>query len=263
VPEAAQDRCAIAERDFVAAWWLLAEAGGHELHDDEGVRWFHSGLPDRYTNGVIRTRLREADADGVIDQLAVELRGRGAPFLWWVLPSDEPADLAERLEARGLVAGDAWPAFLLETGAMVEPPAVPGLEVRRVASEDDFAAYLAVMAPILSPSDAFTAFFAGGARGIGFGADVDEQHFLGRLDGSPVATSSLLLAGGAAGIYNVTTVERVRGRGIGAAMTAAAVRAGAERGMRVSTLQASDMGRSVYERLGFTYVCDFRPYQLP
>ena len=74
---------------------------------------------------------------------------------------------------------------------------------------------------------------------------------------------SLVTAGGAAGIYNVTTVEAARGRGIGAAMTVAAVRHGADLGFDLATLQASTMGRPVYERLGFEFVCDLLPYRLP
>lgn len=31
------------ERDFVAAWWTLAQAGGHELHESSRLRWFHTG----------------------------------------------------------------------------------------------------------------------------------------------------------------------------------------------------------------------------
>jgi hypothetical protein len=38
--------CLTVERDFVAAWWLLAEAAGHELHDEPDLRWLHTGLPD-------------------------------------------------------------------------------------------------------------------------------------------------------------------------------------------------------------------------
>lgn len=265
MPDQPGDRCAIVERDFVAAWWLLAEAGGHERHDVDGLRWYHSGGADPFTNAVIGTRLAGggagADADAAIDRLLAELRRRGAPFQWWVLPSDRPADLAERLAARGLAAGGAWAGFALDIEALVPPPPVPGLEIRRVADASSFGAFLDVVAPILSPSEAFTTFFAEGARRIGFGPDADEQHLLGLLDGTPVATTSLLLAGGAAGIYNVATVEAARRRGIGAAITAAAVRAGADRGMRVATLQASDMGRPVYEALGFRPACDFVPYR--
>lgn len=252
---------AIVERDFVAAWWILAEAGGYELHDSDRLRWFHTGAPEAYANGVIGTQLADGEADAVIDATLADLRGRGVPFLWWVLPGSRPRDLAHRLAIRGLAADPAWPGMTLAIDRLLAPAPVPGLEIRRVEGEPDFQRYLDTFGPILAPSEAFRTVFATGARGIGFAPDAAEVHFLGLLDGEPVATASLLTAGGAAGIYNVTTVERARGRGIGAALTAAAVRAGRERGMEVATLQASTMGRSVYERLGFRFVCDLVPYR--
>ena len=42
-----------------------------------------------------------------------------------------------------------------------------------------------------------------------------------------------------------------------------AVGVGRERGMKVATLQASTMGRPVYERLGFRFVSDLLPYRSP
>ena len=251
----------LAERDMVAAWWLVAEGAGVELHDDAGLRWFVSGADDRHLNAVLATRLDAADADERIEALLAALHARGVPFLWWVMPSARPGDLGSRLQARGLVAEDPWPGLTLEVDRLIEPAAVPGLEIRRVTDDAGYADYERTFAPIMSPSPAFTELLAIASRRIGFDADAPELHYVGYLDGEPVATASLITAGGAAGIYNVATVEVARGRGIGAAMTAAAVRAGAGRGLRVATLQASTMGRSVYERLGFRFTCDFVPYR--
>jgi ribosomal protein S18 acetylase RimI-like enzyme len=250
------------ERDFVAAWWLLAEAAGEELHD-RPVRWYHTPRPDPYCTQVLETHLPVGDADELIDATLERLRALNVPFNWWVMPSATPADLAARLHQRGLVADAAWPGMALRVGELVEPPVVPGLEIRRVTSDDELAVYTGIFAPLLSPSPAFTDFFLRASRGIGFRPGVPEEHFVGYLDGQPVATVSLLTAGGAAGIYNVATIEAERGRGIGAAMTAAAIRHGAARGFTVATLQASTMGRPVYERLGFRFVCDLVPYRSP
>ena len=81
------DDVAILERDFVAAWWTLAEGGGYELHDSAGLRWFHTGAPEPYANGVLVTHLPDDEADAVIDATLAELRGRGSPFLWWGSPA--------------------------------------------------------------------------------------------------------------------------------------------------------------------------------
>jgi ribosomal protein S18 acetylase RimI-like enzyme len=254
---------AMVERDFVAAWLLLAEAADVERHDDGRLLRFHSGAADMHLNAVLSTRVAEDEADALIDATLADLRGRGAPFLWWVMPSTRPVDLAERLVGRGLVDDGAWPGYAVEIDKLNDPAAVQGLAVRRVRTVDELDTYFGVYAPILSPSIAFTEIFVRAAQRIGVGEDAPEEHFLGFLDGEPVATASLVTTGGAAGIYNVTTVEAARGRGIGAAMTVAAARHGASRGYTMATLQASTMGRPVYERLGFEFVCDLRPFRMP
>jgi GNAT superfamily N-acetyltransferase len=263
MPQTVSHACLAVERDFVAAWWLLAEAAGHELHDEPDLRWFHTGLPDPHLNPVLVTRLRPEQADPVIERMVAELTALGAPFMWWVTPSSTPDDLAERLTSRGFVADEPWPGMTLEADLMRAPPQVPGLVIRRVTTDADLYTYVRIFAPILSPSDAFTALFVDASRRIGFDEAAPEVHFVGLLDGEPVATVSLLTAGGAAGIYNVTTVEGVRRRGIGAAMTAAAVNTGWRRGLTTAALQASTMGRSTYEGLGFRHACDLVPYRSP
>ncbi len=249
------------ERDFVAAWWLLADAAHVERSDEPHLRWFHAGVPDMHLNTVLVTHLEEDEADAVIDETIARMRERGAPFAWWIMPSSRPSDLAARLTARGLVDDGPWPGYAIAVNELRDPPPVGGLQIRRVRSQDDFDMYLGVYAPILSPSPAFTELFTRAARRIGFAEDVPEEHFIGLLHGEPVATVSLVTAGGSAGIYNVTTVDAARRRGIGAAMTVAAARHGGERGFDLATLQASTMGRPVYERLGFEFVCDLHPFR--
>ena len=258
-----QSLVATVEDDFVAAWWLLAEVTDAERHDDGSIRWFRTGLPDAYCNQVLITRLRGADADAAIEHVRRRVGRDGAPLTWWVMPSFTPADLGERLVQLGLVRERAWPAFALPLRDLPELPAIPGLVVRRVNDDTDLESYLGIVGQTLSSSEAFTGLLRDASRRIGFEDDAPEEHFIGLLDGVPVATASLLVAGGAAGIYNVATLEPARRRGIGAAMTVAAVRRGAARGLRSATLQASDMGRPIYERLGFRFVCDLVPYRSP
>lgn len=256
-------RAPAVERDFVAAWWLLAQAADLERGDDGSLRWFHAGSSDRHLNPVLTTHLDAGDADEVIDATLARLRQKGVPFLWWVMPSATPPDLQERLVARGLVDDGAWPGYAVATDELRDPEPVDGLDIRRVSTWEEFDTYVGVFAPILSPSPEFTDVFVRASRAMGLAEDVPEEHFVGSLHGEPVATASLVTAGGAAGIYNVTTVEAARGRGIGAAMTVAAARHGASRGLTLATLQASTMGRPVYERIGFEFVCDLVPYRVP
>lgn len=89
------------------------------------------------------------------------------------------------------------------------------------------------------------------------------NYLLGRLEGRAVATSRLSLVGGTAGIYAVVTLAEARGRGIGHAMTVAALRMAREHGYRIATLQSSEMGHGIYRRLGFVDVFSYEIHVRP
>jgi ribosomal protein S18 acetylase RimI-like enzyme len=52
-------------------------------------------------------------------------------------------------------------------------------------------------------------------------------------------------------ISNVATLPEARNRGLGRAVTLAAMHAGAEAGATIAVLESSEMGLNVYRRLGF------------
>ena len=87
--------------------------------------------------------------------------------------------------------------------------------------------------------------------------------YVGYVEGRPAATSCLITTGAVAGIYWVSTLEEFRGRGFGAAISAHAIRVGQSLGCDMATLQASPLGRPVYERMGFEVTDDYRNYEVP
>jgi GNAT superfamily N-acetyltransferase len=97
-------------------------------------------------------------------------------------------------------------------------------------SPEEFAAYLRT----LPPSDRL---FAAVDRG-----------------GVVRATSAAGVAGTVANAFFVNTDPAWRGRGIGRAMTAAALHAARERGARQGCLDSTGAGLSIYRRLGFEAV---------
>jgi ribosomal protein S18 acetylase RimI-like enzyme len=68
------------------------------------------------------------------------------------------------------------------------------------------------------------------------------------------------VADGTVGIYNVATLREARGLGLGGALTRYAIAEGRRRGATVAILQASAMGRHLYETIGFREVLRFRVF---
>jgi GNAT superfamily N-acetyltransferase len=87
--------------------------------------------------------------------------------------------------------------------------------------------------------------------------------YVGYVDGQPVANSALVAAQRVAGVANIATLSSHRGRGIGEAMTAHVLKRGREFGCIMASLQASEMGKPVYERMGFRAVCKYRTFHRP
>jgi GNAT superfamily N-acetyltransferase len=98
---------------------------------------------------------------------------------------------------------------------------------------------------------------------IGLDDDVPWRHLLGRLDGEPVATISLFFASGVAGVYFACTTPECRGRGIGTAITHAAMQAARDAGFSTAVLGASSMGHRIYRKLGFRDLCTIEVYEWP
>lgn len=89
------------------------------------------------------------------------------------------------------------------------------------------------------------------------------RYYVGYVDGEPVATGVGIATGRTIGVYNIATVESARRRGYGAAMTARVARDGRAAGCDVAALQASEMGRPIYERLGYRTVVRYRAFVDP
>ncbi len=87
------------------------------------------------------------------------------------------------------------------------------------------------------------------------------RHYVGWLDGEPVATTTIFLAAGVAGVYFVMTVPEARRRGIGAAITHAALVEARDSGFEYGVLGSSAAGRSVYAGLGFREYCTINLYE--
>jgi GNAT superfamily N-acetyltransferase len=113
-----------------------------------------------------------------------------------------------------------------------------------VALSDAVAAAVSAAPSIEDPPEVFADYLRSLPATFRLSAAVDR-------DGRVRATSGSGVFGEYATVIFVNTDAGWRGRGIGQAMTAQALRAARSAGARYACLDASDAGRSIYLRLGF------------
>lgn len=214
--------------------------------------WFLvDGLPG---STVLHTHLESSRVDERIrEQLQLLTSTKAGYSGWWqVLPTCQPATLAQSLQAHGLAPTAGRPVMTLDLQPLSgELTLQDNLRIEHVRNQAQLMDWLT-------------------ASAAGFEAKLEQvqiyydayaylldqtsifQHYVGYLDEQPVTSSTLLLAGGLAGIYDVSTAPEARRHGLGRAITLAPLLEARQRGYRYSVLQSSNEGHSLYLKMGFT-----------
>jgi GNAT superfamily N-acetyltransferase len=246
---------AIAE-GITACLQLLASVPGGEARTEDGLTLAITRLPMPVFNGVFRAQidpsLPDAEIDRRIGAVVAYLRSQGIPFGWWVMPDDRPSDLRARLVTQGFIPEEEQPAMAIDLNQLGPVPEIPkDTVIEEMREFEGLAEHIRLVAVGFElPSEIETA-FQGTMQGLPIGPGTPVRCFLAHEHGRPVGTSLVVLAGRAAAIFNVVTVPEARGRGIGALVTDAALRAAREAGHRIAILESSHIGYNVYRRLGF------------
>ena len=250
---------AVIEATLNASLLSFARLPGATLHDGPASCWIDAGVPDATFNAVVAARFPAEAVDAQIEAVLAHFRRWARPVTWHIGPSTRPADLGDRLSAHGLVHEEDEPGMAVALDpAPASPPAPAGLTIEAVRDARGLADWVAVW---LFPVPA-----TGRRRALdvlcrrGLGDALPWRYYVGRLAGAPGDTAEPLTTAGAAAVHHVVTLPPPRRRGIGAAMTAHALREARGRGCRVGVLTASPDGRGLYHRLGFRAYCQFRRY---
>jgi GNAT superfamily N-acetyltransferase len=233
-----------------------------EVYDGPDMLWTITDIPSSMFSNVFRAQLAPDNIDAAIEAVITRCRSRNVPMCWHVGPATRPTNLGEVLQAHGFTHAGESPGMAADLLALNEGlPAPPDLTVEQVADVETLKQFCHVFKVGFGwpdfVEDAWLDLFAS----VGLGAQSPMRHYLGRLKGVPVATMSSFLGAGVAGIYCVATVPDARRQGIGTAMTLAVLREARALGYRVGILEASEMGFSVYHKVGFREYCKQGHYE--
>jgi ribosomal protein S18 acetylase RimI-like enzyme len=220
----------------------LAVPGG-EVTQIDGLEVYLSHLPDPGENFAF-VGTEPKDPVAALTEAEAVLRRNGMPFGIGVLAGRHPSvDAAIRAGRHRF--SFAEPAMTARVADLADVPLPPDVRLAQAGPDD------------LSEAAALDA--------IAFEGDIDVSRGMysrGLLDVAHVVTASVegkivgvatgVPAGRAVGIFGVAVAPEARRRGIGAALTCAAARAGD--GSATAWLSAHGEAARVYERLGFREV---------
>lgn len=251
-------RAAVVEQAFETHWRHFGLYPGASLRDEDGVLWFESPLRHLPYNWVIRTRIPDdRDSDAVIERVATGFRDRDVPFMWIHRPSDQPADLGDRLLAQGLSLGETATGMDLDLDSYEPSPNRSDAEV--VETEDDDARlqdYEELIRTYWSVPEGDRHYIHTlnrhwtGARSPGV-------RFVAYLDGAAVGKLFMNTRAAPAhvAIYGVAVTPEARGRGVARALMDEALTRAKRQRARRCVLHASEMALSMYLRMGFVARC--------
>lgn len=194
----------------------------------------------------------ERTAGGVRAVLGA-VAGRGRPFSWWV--PDDGRGLSAALEAAGLPAGERETAMRARVAdvPVVDPP--DGARIEPVRTPAALADYAHLVASLFTPHAGPVVAFHRHVAAAVLARSARSRFVLATAGGMPLAGAEVHHDGERAGLYGVVTAPIARGRGLGTAVSAAAIALVGSLGPAADVvLQASADGEGLYRRLGFVPV---------
>ncbi len=228
-----------------AAGEALVMDDDHSLFQvDENQVIASMGLSHPFANWVWQSDQKEPNAQQV-DRTIKLFKERQLPFIWW---GKYPILEQKGLIFAGTLQGIAVALDPFDGSASFIPP---GLFIHEAALPEEletFAALCCKTNEIASDQvpRAAKLFESGRKRG-------SCSHFIGYMEGVPVACLTLVHARGVAGLWNGGTLEAYRQQGIGQAMVAHAMQVAKEKGFShaFAFLAPAGLAQGICNRLGF------------
>jgi GNAT superfamily N-acetyltransferase len=246
-----RDLVLAANANYIASFEKLAEhSSAGAVREVGGVFAFVSGHPVPLFNGCVVTK---ASTAAQLGEALHWVRDRKVPYRVWIAATLE-RELGSVARQAGLERTPVpYPNMVLHP--VPKPPRSAPSVVVAPAARDDF---IDVSVNLGLRRELAEAIFS-----PGFDDDPDVRLFTGRLYNEPAGYSVAIRSGNVSGVYNVGVAPAARRRGVGTALTWAAVDAGRTWGCETVVLQSTEMAFSMYEAMGFRTVVDYAVFREP
>lgn len=235
------------QANMLAYFRLFTGLPGIITHDED-IFWLVTtrGEPG---NHILRTQFSPMNVEYRIAETLAQISQHSDQIDWIVFPACAPAELGMHLKAHGMPAGPGGIWMFMDLRSLTQHNTMPmHFRVEQVQNITMLDTWRAISA-IGFGSNTNIHYEAYALHG--FTQQAFALHYIAYVYDQPVTSATLLLAGGIAGIWDVSTPPAMRGRGYGSAITQAMLQIAYERGYEHAWVWSSQMGQEVYRKLGF------------
>lgn len=229
------------------------------LHFEPDVTVVISEIPDDTFNYIIGAKFDAKHAEKRIRKVLRVFTSKNLPFSWWVSERDKPDSLPSLLEKQGLSPKEEDIGMILFLDSFNQERRNHGLLIRRVLNQLELKNFAEVMVNIGGYSKVYEEFFEKIPSTL-FGEGAPFEIYVGYHEEVPVVTGILVLHANVGGIYYIMTRQEYRKRGYGTEMMISLLQRAKAKNYHLATLQASAIGKSLYQKLGFKTLCRFLEY---
>ena len=238
--------------------WIDSRARWCDNHDLGGAQAFsHDFLKIVFFHRVVNVSVADTQVDRLIDDAIRLFRDKEFDCVFTLSPLDQPADLGERLVARGF-KHDTLASAMVYVPPAEKPQSASAAQVE-VSNEAEYDTWADVMCRSFDHPQTM----AGAGRAALIGPGV--RRLLARVKGVPAGTTLLCSQFGMGNIDLVGTLPEFRRQGVASALLTQAISDSQSLGNRWTTLEAttgSDAAR-LYEKYGFRTAYHRYRYTMP
>lgn len=225
--------------------------------------WFRTGIDRAGYNGVVCASFEKETLDEQIEATLAPFRQRNLPLTWWVGPLSSPSHLGGVLQRHGFQHQRDMIGMAAELDSLTDftkPEIEYTFEPVRTRADLELwmPPFLHAFGIPATDKDLVLDIFSH----LSFQTNTNWLHYFMHFRGEVVATSSLHLGAGVAGLYNIATLPTYRQHGLGTAITLLTFEEARKMNFTVGTLQSTfPNALRLYHRMGFEIYCKFGVYQ--
>ncbi|MFI5226550.1 MAG: GNAT family N-acetyltransferase, partial [Candidatus Limnocylindrales bacterium] len=248
-----EDLVRLVDANLVEYGRFMARATPGGVAEEQGGALLVSGATP--TPAIVNSAFMAAiavDPAAMLPAAATFFRTRGHGYGIWTRGHADAA-LDAVLPAAGFEIALEMPVMVLDT-MPGERPAPPGAVVGAVVDEATAADFRDVALDGFAEEEGVRSAVESKFGDLAGLREPEIAAYVARVDDRPVAAAMTFTALGVARVGWVGTLPAYRRRGLGAAVTRAALLGGFDRGARWAALESSAMGAPVYRALGFREV---------